>query len=581
MYKSKKSILKMKTLNNIRRTASVVLAACVVSLAVAGCEKEKSSQRGIRIVAEKHHNNTKTTVDGASVYWVEGDKVNINGTDYELNNTTSSEARVEVTGYANAVVSAAYPAEDVVSISETTLELNLPSVYTYSVVGGRQEVAFPMAARGLMEEDGELKFKHLCAAALVTVANTSGYPMVMNSITVSSDASQLCGLASIDISGADAAGFSVPATATGDAALRKVMLTFGEETVIIDNGATASFQIPILPIAGNDKLHFVINAGEKKIPGVSVTGVYKYSSPDITVNQDIQRSQVIATPDIAIGAGESNVSYTSSKVTVNASGKQVYFSQGDLEYNTNSGTWQFGEESDAYTSFDKAPVYDIFRFGNCTGNPSSPAATTDLVGSAEWGNLPITNGGNTANSGWRTPSMSEFAYMLRYRTTDVTINGISNCHFLQCKVNGQKGLMIFPDNFADNMPADIDYSGWNANNLDTRREQPSAGVPAPSFAVEYVNISLDDWAKLCRVGCNFMVEDGWYKDEGEGKEHSLQEDGGAYWTSTVVPNSKDNAYILYFNNEGVTLYDWRKYSGPYSKKRINGMTVRLVRDVEL
>ena len=84
----------MKTLNNIHRTASVVLAACVVSLAVAGCEKEKSSQRGIRIVAEKHHSNTKTAVDGASVYWVEGDKVNINGTDYELNNTTSSEARV-------------------------------------------------------------------------------------------------------------------------------------------------------------------------------------------------------------------------------------------------------------------------------------------------------------------------------------------------------------------------------------------------------------------------------------------------------------------------------------------------------
>lgn len=556
------------------RIAAAMMVAGMGSVMMSGCVKDNGSS--LRLVAEKHHNGSKTSIDGTSVYWVEGDRVNINGVEYRLNTTSNTEASVEVTDYENATLISAYPADAIAAIDESHVELNLPGVYTYSVVNNRQELAFPMAAKGVMESGGVLNYKHLCAAVKVTVDNTSDYPLVMNSITVTSESSQLSGPVSINLTGIGSADFNVPSIATDDASLRSVMLTFGVETVILASGESASFDIPILPVASGDRLHFTINAGEKKIPGVSVTGVYKYTSNNISVTQNVLRSQLIATPEIPISPIASNVTYYSSKVSV-AAGRQVYFSQGDLEYNTNNSTWQFGEESDAYTSFSTPPIYDIFRFGNCTGNPSSPAATTDLIGSAEWGNLPITNGGNTANNGWRTPSMSEFAYMLRYRTTDVTINGISNCHFLQCKVNGQKGLLIFPDNFADNMPADIDYSGWNSNNLDTRREQPSATAAARNYVVEYVDISLDDWAKLCRVGCNFMVEDGWYSDDGT--THVLQTDGGAYWTSTVVPNSTNNAYVLYFNKEGVTLYEWRSYSGPYSKRRTNGMTVRLVRDV--
>lgn len=41
----------------------------------------------------------------------------------------------------------------------------------------------------------------------------------------------------------------------------------------------------------------------------------------------------------------------------------------------------------------------------------------------------------------------------------------------------------------------------------------------------------------------------------------------------------NNAYVLYFNNQGVTLKTWRN-DGPTQKQTINGMTVRLVRDVE-
>lgn len=565
--------------NNITtlRIAAALLMAGTISVMTVGCVKDNASS--LRLVAEKHHGGSKTSVDGVSVYWVEGDKVNINGSEYTLNTTSSTEASVEVTDYENATLISAYPAEAVTALSESHVELNLPGVYTYSLVNNRQEVAFPMAAKGVMQAGGELRYKHLCAAVKVTVSNTSPYPLVMNSIIVSSDASQLSGPVSIDLAGIDASDFSVPAVATDNASLRSVMLTFGVETVILSSGQSASFDIPILPVASGDHLHFTINAGEKKIPGVSVTGVYKYTSNDITVTQNVQRSQLIATPDIPIAGDASNITYYSSKVTVNASGKQVYFSQGDLEYNTTNDTWQFGEESDSYTSFNVPPIYDIFRFGNCTGsNPEAAPATADLTGSTEWGNLPITNGGNIANNGWRTPSLDEYTYMLKTRTTNITINGISNCHFLQCKVISEKGpvkgLVVFPDNFADNMPVDIDYSGWNANNLDTRRE---GGV---SYNVSYVEISADDWAKLCRVGCNFLVEDGWFKDEGPANDHSYQGDAGIYWTSTMLQDSKmNNAYVLYFNNQGVTLKTWRN-DGPTQKQTVNGMTVRLVRDVE-
>lgn len=547
---------------------SMAIAACLSTFALVGCEKE--SNGNLKLVAEKHQGGSKTTVSDASVYWSDGDMVNINGSVYEVSYASGNSATVEVTAIDHSTLLACYPADIMNAMDESHIDVTLPSLYMYDVKDGRQEMAFPLAAKGTMEKDGHLDFKHLCAALEVTVSNPSEYPLFMNSIIVSSATSQLCGQRSIDISDIDGA-FAIAPTVATDASQRSVTLTFGEEMVVVPAGEMAKFQIPVLPIAADDHLSFTINAADRKIEGVMVTGVYRYVSNSITVNELVGRARVAPTPDIDIAEGASGVTYYSSKVSTSASNK-IFFSMGDVEYNSTDGTWQFGQESDAYTSFNAGAIWDLFHWGNIA-SPYSPEGSADGSQTSlanDWGSLTFTDAVN--DGAWYTPSVNDFDYMLRTRNTGITINGIENCHFLQCSVNGQKGLVIFPDNFASTMPADIDYSGWNSNNLDTRREGTSASN-VRSYAIDYVGISRDDWAKLARTGCTFMVEDGWYSNE-NGK---VEIDGGCYWTSTA--KSTNNAYILYFNQQGVTLTSWRTYSGaPTDKKKINGLTVRLIRN---
>ena len=156
--------------------------------------------------------------------------------------------------------------------------------------------------------------------------------------------------------------------------------------------------------------------------------------------------------------------------TVNAEGKQVRFSQGNLQYNSDTQKWQFAEHQ-----------YDYI--GNTTGNTSitvdgkaNNTGVADLFGwvgaSSSWdeglkkygltsstttnavdgyGNVASeslkSDWGKLMGSTWRTLTYSEWGYLFDSRTGTraSTVNGTTNARFVKATVNGKYGVILFPD----------------------------------------------------------------------------------------------------------------------------------------
>ena len=149
------------------------------------------------------------------------------------------------------------------------------------------------------------------------------------------------------------------------------------------------------------------------------------------------------------------------KFTINSSGDQVYFSQGNLQYRASTDTWRFAENqwdyvgtqipdangnvggtvsgsdnnniSQTYTGW-----IDLFGWGtsgwncgntyyhpwdtyNLSGSSYGPAGVYNLIGTyanSDWGVYnSISNGGNQSNQ-WRALSKAEWKYVFDDRTTD-------------------------------------------------------------------------------------------------------------------------------------------------------------------
>ena len=94
-----------------------------------------------------------------------------------------------------------------------------------------------------------------------------------------------------------------------------------------------------------------------------------------------------------------------------ACGEYVYFSQGNLQY---VGTWQFAEQQWEFFGNSQSNNHrDLLGWG--TGNNPNLVTTnkSDYLTFNEWGNNVITNGGNKANSGWRTLTKTEWKYIIQ------------------------------------------------------------------------------------------------------------------------------------------------------------------------
>ena len=236
-------------------------------------------------------------------------------------------------------------------------------------------------------------------------------------------------------------------------------------------------------------------------------------------------------------AGGINAKYSISSST------QVYFSMGNLQYQASTNTWRFAENQWDYVGNDNSNIsssysgwIDLLGWG--TGNnPTNNVTINSYYGTYnEWGNNPISNGGNTANQ-WRTLTQSEWSYLLFTRATT------SGIRYAKANVNGVNGLIILPDVWST--------SNYTLSNTNTTNSAYTSNT-----------ITLVDWInKLEANGAVFLPTAG----SRDGTSVDSVGSDGYYWSSS--PNGSSNAYRLgfYSSNLGMEYYD-----------RYYGRSVRLI-----
>ena len=251
------------------------------------------------------------------------------------------------------------------------------------------------------------------------------------------------------------------------------------------------------------------------------------------------------------------------KFTINSSGKQVQFSQGNLQatYDGSAWTWAFAEnqwdyigDAEGNTKVSESTPFvagfsatsttvDLFgwvgssstftgvaQYGINKANSGYGTSTSEALKS-DWGTLAISNGGNTANSGWRTLTKDEWTYLFNTRTVNGG-TGSGKSYTLGQNVNGKLGLVIYPD----------DYTG-----------------------AAYTTGS--DWSEFESAGCVFLPAAGLRNGTTVG---SVGTDG-RYWSSSPLGSDVEKAYNVFFLSDSLTPAN--------EHTRFRGFSVRLVRDV--
>ena len=223
-------------------------------------------------------------------------------------------------------------------------------------------------------------------------------------------------------------------------------------------------------------------------------------------------------------------------------GKQVYFSKGNLRYE--SSKWSFFDNQyDRYTSHSE-DAWDHFGWSTSTttyGMSTSTSLIGDYSGDfVDWG--------ATMGTGWFTLSKDEWKYLFNTRSAS-TVGGTENARYAKAKVNGVQGVILFPDTYThpDGVTAPVGVNatgntGWNGNSY-----------------------TVADWTKMESAGCVFLPAAG-YRG---GSEMVSPATLGYYWSAT--PSSTLNTYSVYFSSSSL--------NPAYSNNRYYGYSVRLVQEV--
>ena len=298
------------------------------------------------------------------------------------------------------------------------------------------------------------------------------------------------------------------------------------------------------------------------------------------------------------------------KFTVNGSGGQVYFSQGNLQYQASTATWRFAEHQYDYigdavgnsTTGDgratQADWIDLFGWGTSGyENPSDdhdvyyhpwditystttssygPSSVTGFDDSGD--NLPLV--GDLANydwgvynaigsypaGTWHTMTAAEWQWLLWPKDgepnpgtncrTSSTVNSVANARFAMAIVNSVNGLIVFPDIYT---------------HPDGVTQPESINVKDAHYTSNSYNVA--DWGKMEAAGAVFLPAAGyrsWYK----GSDTKLYSCGewGVYWSRTCGSNAGNTQSGLMFHDSSLLTYQ--------DLNRCRSQSVRLVRYVE-
>lgn len=284
---------------------------------------------------------------------------------------------------------------------------------------------------------------------------------------------------------------------------------------------------------------------------VNKTAQNVYVQPVITDNSSVDNDKQMSISSVA--------TYINGKFSVSET-RQVYFSEGNLQYQASTDSWRFAEHqwdiigdanknisSDysgwidlfgwATSGFDGKYPYMSSKWGTDYGNSNDISGTNH-----DWGvfNSDPEDGGKN----WRTMTKDEWKYIFEKRNT------ASGIRYAKAIVNKMSGLILLPD--------DWDSNTYSLVDTDKPRAKYSSNI-----------ISKSDWMdKFEANGAVFLPA------AGDRFENEVTKAGseGYYWSSSFSGKLTNMPYLEQFADGNL----WVNVG----YQRCCGFSVRLVCDVE-
>lgn len=279
------------------------------------------------------------------------------------------------------------------------------------------------------------------------------------------------------------------------------------------------------------------------------------------------------------GAGTQASAQTAPANAINgkfsvAADKQVYFSQGNLQYTQSTTTWAFAEHQYDMIGTDNVTGGTVYHnakegdevFGEALADKIDLFGWSGSTAAAQWG-VGISNnsadysgdfvdwGSNTigtdAPDTWRTLTKGEWEYVLSNRADADTKKGVARINLSSDGTVYANGLILLPDTWT--APAGITFKSGVASERSVQ-----------AYA-DYQTFTLSEWQQLESAGAVFLPAAGMRSTKRILYVHS----DVFLWTATY-----DGATYVYqenVNSESI---------GTYLSERYYGRTVRLVQDVK-
>jgi len=214
--------------------------------------------------------------------------------------------------------------------------------------------------------------------------------------------------------------------------------------------------------------------------------------------------------------------YLPGVFTVDAAGKKVKFSKGNLQYHCTNQTWRFAEHQWDYIGSDNSKIsadydgyIDLFGWGTWLegGNPVNKSTTN---GDYTWDNSKVSAFG----SEWTTLTSDEWTYLFNTRSTT------SKVLYAKAEVNGVNGVILLPDNWSS------ETTLQNTNSI------------SAAFTTNTINATK--WSTLESAGAVFLPAAG---GRSSGTYVYSVGNFGIYWSSTAY--GKTGAHNLNFSSNNV------------------------------
>ncbi len=403
--------------------AGIVVLAC--SMMLAACQKEETGTVSIfNLEAEDFHGgDAKMGVylsgsgsnSKANFTWEAGDEVRINGGVFTVSRDNDRPA---IAAPANRPFTTPVRALSPASLyggalTSDQVQVTLPDTYQWSTFTQRinglntqcQKLNAPMAFYGdastLTSTNGQQRivFKNLCGALAVKITNTTGLPLDMEEIQVSSNRYKLSGNLSINFTNLE----GLQPVSSG---LNSVTMRFDNEDLTLQANESKVVLIPVLPVGDDNRFAIQVkyrNTGYSTMDNEKHCYTYKRTQP--SGSNALARSQFGYAPISAVTSTGSGYTLT----------KAYFFT--DADYFLIKDMWQLGKLGRVGDSYLGATKIKIIRDINIT--PGTIGALMPMYYITE-----VDGGGHTITGAAIGVNTDGYAGLLR-NPTDAVIKDLT------------------------------------------------------------------------------------------------------------------------------------------------------------